>query len=344
MTQTPAIPIKKRRNGALLGLACGDAFGTTNEFARPRDLPPLTKDTLLDGPQTELVGGGPFNVAKGQVTDDTMMATVLHVHLCLEDGIDPEVLHELYRAWCNVTFDIGGQTSAALASANVDQGYISWDQGGRRAAGNGSLMRCAPIGAWRWQDEERDHERIQLAITDAALTHADPKCVSACAAYATAIAHALREEPVTKVTAAAEAAITMAATRLRVTGRYSDDEVNEAAGALSEDLLMAEQDDALVMGEDHGIALDMYGAQGFVRVAFRLAFWHLYHGTPYRDAIIDITNRGGDSDTNAAIVGGLLGAHQGPEALPGAWEIAVINALDRDHRLWEFHPRLFVEV
>jgi ADP-ribosylglycohydrolase len=80
---------------------------------------------------------------------------------------------------------------------------------------------------------------------------------------------------------------------------------------------------------------------GFVRVAFRLAFWHAEHTRSWRDAVVDVASRGGDSDTNAAIVGALLGARDGAAAIPAAWVERVLAAPLPGPASWanEHHPR-----
>jgi ADP-ribosyl-[dinitrogen reductase] hydrolase len=65
---------------------------------------------------------------------------------------------------------------------------------------------------------------------------------------------------------------------------------------------------------------------GFVRVSFRLAWWELFHAPSFEAALIDVVNRGGDTDTNAAIAGALLGAVHGSEAVPARWRAAVLSA------------------
>ena len=101
-----------RARGALLGSAVGDAFGTTNEFAR-LVAPPFP--ALAAGPQREIVGGGPFQVEPGQVTDDTQMACIL-AGVLRERGpsFDPAELARRYAEWAQVAFDAGVQTRRAL--------------------------------------------------------------------------------------------------------------------------------------------------------------------------------------------------------------------------------------
>ena len=85
----------------------------------------------------------------------------------------------------------------------------------------------------------------------------------------------------------------------------------------------------------------LYKTGGLVRVALRLAVWHLAHTSSWRDALVDVASRGGDSDTNAAIVGALLGARDGASAIPEAWGLRVLCATQPGSAAWSaaHHPR-----
>jgi ADP-ribosylglycohydrolase len=96
----------------------------------------------------------------------------------------------------------------------------------------------------------------------------------------------------------------------------------------------------------YGGPVDLQRTAGIVRVAFRLAFWHLVHTASWRDALVDVASRGGDADTNAAIVGALLGARDGARAIPPAWLERVLAATQRGPTDWgdAHHPRHLVEL
>ena len=83
--------------------------------------------------------------------------------------------------------------------------------------------------------------------------------------------------------------------------------------------------------------------QGFVRVAFRLAFWELLHRPTFRDAVLDAANRGGDADTNAAIVGALVGSRVGVDGIPKSWRDTVLDCTPNGPTVWSttYHPKIF---
>ena len=91
----------------------------------------------------------------------------------------------------------------------------------------------------------------------------------------------------------------------------------------------------------YGDELDVHRTAGFVRVAFRLAFWHVVHAPTWTDAVVDVASRGGDADTNAAIVGALLGARDGARAIPASWSERVLAVRQPGSDAWAdaHHPR-----
>ncbi|MFP4017378.1 MAG: ADP-ribosylglycohydrolase family protein, partial [Halanaerobiales bacterium] len=131
--------LKDRFAGALIGLAVGDALGTTLEFSTRGSFEPIN----------DMVGGGPFDLEAGQWTDDTSMALCLAESL-VEDGFDPDSQMGKYIKWymygylgsTGECFDIGNNTAKSL---NHYRGTGEFPEEYEYAAGNGSLMRLAPV-------------------------------------------------------------------------------------------------------------------------------------------------------------------------------------------------------
>lgn len=328
--------------GALFGLAVGDALGTTLEFERR---PAIPFSPPLDGPHREVRGGGPFRVAPGQVTDDTQMATALTVSLMESGGFRADKVGASYLAWSGPAFDIGNQTRDALGRigrgvAALDAGRETWLVGGKKAAGNGSLMRTTPIAIFYQDDPARCRE---VAMQDSAITHFDPRCQLACAAFDATIAAAVaRREGETRPDARALVEVARAAlgdARDAFNAAHSEfaSDGHDAYAGLEADLDRALQPDPDLYGSNVNLAT----MAGFVRVAFRLAFWQLVHADSYEAGLVDTVNRGADADTNGAIVGALLGAYHGLDAIPARWREAVVGALSGATGPWAttYHPR-----
>jgi len=353
--------------GPLLGLAVGDALGTTYEFAR---LEQPSYPTLATGPATDVVGEGPFGLTAGQVTDDTQLAICLARSMVEHHAADPARsefdrvdaldIATRYVAWYQHAFDVGTQTAGSLRMIEDGVGIATagrnvWHVTGRRAAGNGSLMRTAPIGvmlaytATRFEEPER---LVEAALLDSLLTHADPRCAIACAAFDLAIAHGVVLQATTppadiaaKMIDAAMRALPIAAARLRELWSDNRDDlaaIDAAEADLRADLDAARAADPQLYGPD----VDLQRTAGFVRVAFRMAFWHLVHTPSWRDSVVDAASRGGDADTNAAIVGALLGARDGMHAIPEEWLSRVLAVAQPGPMEWAnaHHPRHLIGV
>ena len=343
-TMSKDLGVTDRARGALLGLAVGDALGTTYEFdaIEQRDLP-----TLATGPANDVVGGGPFDLVAGQVTDDTQLAVCLARSIAERGGVQIADLAKRYVAWSEHAFDIGNQTRAAIDRLEAGElassaGLDVWRASERRPAGNGSLMRTAPIGvAFALRSDGLASALIDGAIADSLITHADPRCALACAAFDAAIAAAI-VGPLdgAAMGSTARAALRTGTRRLRAAwaGNALDlEHLEQAALDLETDLDAALTDQPGLYGN----TLHLHRTAGFVRVAFRLAFWHAVHTRSWRDALVDVASRGGDADTNAAIAGALLGARDGASAIPGAWIERVLAVTQPGPAVWAeaHHPR-----
>jgi ADP-ribosylglycohydrolase len=286
-------------------------------------------------------------VRPGQVTDDTQQACALFSSVWNAGRYDLFDAAQRYQAWRAVAFDIGAQTSRVLDEMTggghpVAAGRAVWEASGRYAAGNGSLMRCAPIAVLFAGD---GRSRRRASVDDSALTHFDPRCQLACAAYNGAIARALQPgaRTVEQVFDAAETDLAAAAWYLQRAWPELAEEVAAAQDALAHDLAVARRDDPELYSDE----LHLTRMQGFVRVAFRLAFWELAHAPDFASGVVDTVNRGGDADTNGAIVGGLLGAFHGQPGIPAHWIDQVLGALpevDGDPLTTAYHPRQFLRL
>lgn len=326
---------KQRAVGAVLGMAVGDALGTTYEFRKleQRDYP-----TLATGPATDVVGAGPFDLAPGQVTDDTQLGICIARSFIERGGFDPADIARRYVAWVEHAFDVGSQTIGAIDQLRAGTPYSSagltvWRERDRRPAGNGSLMRTVPVAvALRARPVEAV---VEAAMVESMITHADPRCVLACAAFDAAVHAAIHDLPMLP---AAQAGLELGAKRLRAMWTGEDlEHAERAAFDLHSDLAAAVDDNPRV----YQPGLHIYETAGFVRVAFRLAFWHCQHTASWRDAVVDVASRGGDADTNAAIVGALLGARDGVDAIPAAWRERVMSVAQPGPVEWAdaHHPR-----
>jgi ADP-ribosyl-[dinitrogen reductase] hydrolase len=288
-----------RAEGALLGLACGDALGRPVEFRSPGAI------EAEHGTLTEMIGHGTHGKPAGTITDDTEQALCIARSLVERGEFDPEDIAERFAAWYNSgPFDIGIMTADALG--RIDRG-ASWPDVGQDVweakpegsnAGNGSVMRCAPL-AIAFGD---DREALRRVSRDSSrITHADPRCTHGCAVLNCTIAALLSEDEDPLPTAL-------------------DAVKTDAPGDLV-DILESIPDD---------IAPDELQNSGFVLHTLQTALYHALTADSAEAAIVNAVNEGGDTDTIGAVAGAVAGARFGASALPEHW-LKALQATD-EHR------------
>ena len=272
-----------RYRGALVGLAAGDAVGTTVEFKVRGTFPPLT----------DMVGGGPFHLKPGQWTDDTSMALCLAESLLARGGFDARDQMARYVNWwrwgyhssTGECFDIGTTVRSALA--RFERTGDSWaGSTDPKTAGNGSLMRLAPVVLWAHPDLA---QAKQLAADSSRTTHAAPEAVEACMLFAELMHRALDGATKEEVLVAS-------------TSVYAEPRV--AAIARGDYLQRPES----------GIR-----GTGYVIESLEAALWCFARSGSFEEAVLRAANLGDDADTTAAIVGQIAGAHWGFEGIPSHW-------------------------
>lgn len=279
---TTAQAIQDRAQGAFMGLAMGDAVGTTLEFAS-RDSRPL----LID-----MVGGGPFRLQAGEWTDDTAMAVALADSLLASNGLNEQDLLSRFTAWWREgvysctgrCFDIGATTAQALTR---------WEQSKAdhcgatdpHSAGNGSLMRLAPVAIRYWNDRRALRD---AAARQSKTTHAAPEAVDACVVYAEMMADAIEGRRRSEVLAARP---------------------GDWAGRIA----------AVNSGSWRGRARGEIDATGYVAHSMEAALWAVGRAPAFDRAVLHAANLGQDADTTAAIAGQLAGALVGAADLPVIW-------------------------
>ncbi len=274
--------VRDRGLGAFLGLAVGDAVGTTLEFEE-RDAAPR-----LVG----LVGGGPFGLEPGQWTDDTAMALALAESLVACGKLDCRDLMDRFVRWrrdgayssTGTCFDIGATTSAAL-DRYERTGDPEAGSADPRSAGNGSLMRLAPV-ALRFHS---DRDALSAAaIGQSRTTHGAEEAVDACRAFAMLLADAIDGTPRADVLAP-----------------------RPFSGAPR----IAE----ILGGSWRGQPRDAVRSSGYVVDTLNTALWSVARTGDFRNAVLLAANLADDADTVAAVTGQLAGALYGVSGIPGEW-------------------------
>ena len=286
--RTPWVPSKHpdstrdRALGAFLGLAVGDAVGTTLEF-RPRDAQLRLED---------MVGGGPFGLRPGGWTDDTSMALALADSLAASETLDCRDLMDRFVRWwqhgdyshTGGCFDIGNTTLDALDRYQQTGDPLAGSTD-PRSAGNGSLMRLAPVALRFWQDRPR---LIAAAADQSRTTHGAEEAVDTCRTFAALLADAIAGSPRADVLAPR---------------RF------EGAAAIAQ----------IMAGSWRGRARDTISSSGYVVHTLEAALWSVARTGDFRNAVLLAANLADDADTVAAVTGQLAGALYGLSGIPDHW-------------------------
>jgi ADP-ribosylglycohydrolase len=263
----------ERAQGALLGQVIGDSLGSRVESKSAAEIA-----RLFPGGVRELADGGMLHTIAGQPTDDSEMALTLARLLLREGRHDAERARDAYREWLQTRpIDISETTERGLLGMHTTE-----------SQSNGSLMRVAPIGIWAAGDPAR---AAATARVDSALTHPNPVCLEACAAFCAAIAAGI--------------------------AGASRDEMAKAALAHS----AGPAREAIERGT---LPADFDNARGSVITALQNAFYRLKTSAGPEEALISTVGCGGDTDTNAAVAGALLGAFHGRAGFPSRWIYPVL--------------------
>ena len=278
-----------RAEGVLLGLAAGDALGAGYEF---QDHPPA---------DPEMIGGGPFGFAPGEWTDDTQMAICV-AQVAATGVLDAAEVGERFLRWFgHGPRDVGNQTRLVLAAAR-DAGELMMAAAEyyrlypNASAGNGSLMRTAPVALAHLGNDDAIAESARAV---SGLTHADPLAGDACVLWCIAIDRAVREA---RLDGAREGIAQLDATARQTWAGWLDEAERQPPAT--------------------------FRANGFVVTALQAAHAAVQQtpvpadGPPSGHLVAALkaaVHIGNDTDTVAAIAGSLLGARWGASAVPESW-------------------------
>jgi ADP-ribosyl-[dinitrogen reductase] hydrolase len=278
--------LRDRFRGSLLGLAVGEALGAPAEF--------LTAEQVVEkyGVITELLGGGVYDLAPGEVTDATEMMLCLAESLADHNAFEPEDVMARLGAWL--------ESQPAHVSLTVRAALISyrsgthWDVASRRAyeilggptAGNGSLIRCAPVGLFYYADADK---RREISHRESMLTHFDRLAGWSCAAFNDLLTCALD-------------------------GDLAGDLPEVAAAFVDEDKRVA-----AVLRDTPEAEVEEIVSSSFVLDTLQTALWTVLHAADFEHAVTMAVNMGNDATAAGAVTGALAGAVSGESGIPARW-------------------------
>lgn len=297
-----------RCRGALLGLAVGDAVGTTVEFCPRGSFPRVT----------DMTGGGPFRLPVGAWTDDTSMALALGHSLANCQGFDPVDQMNRYCDWwlkgdyssTGQCFDIGNTTRQALSNFSQTGEPFSGSTD-PRSSGNGCLMRLAPVPiAYHRDMASARHYARESSRT----THGSLVCLETSQLLAEMVVGAIQGQNRDQILFSSDA------------GQYQSEDVRSIAA-----------------GEYRFKDYEQIRGSGYAAACLEAAAWCFWHADDFRDAVLLAVNLGDDADTTGAVVGQLAGAYFGEEGIPTEWLDKLVQRDEITHladRLANLNPPL----
>jgi ADP-ribosyl-[dinitrogen reductase] hydrolase len=301
--------VQDRFKGCLVGLAIGDAVGTTLEFKKPGTFQPIS----------DMVGGGPFGLRVGYWTDDTSMALCLAESLIVHKGMDLRDQMSRYLNWYrhgymsskSTCFDIGNTVCTAL---HLFESTGNPAAGSRDpySAGNGSLMRLAPVPMFYAANPD---QATLMAAESSLTTHGTAACLDACRYYAGLIVAALHGRSKEEILSA---------------GYRPFDKVWEV-GTLDDAV------DRVAQGSFKDRQPPDIAGTGYVVRSMEAALWAFYRSDNFRDGCLLAANLGNDADTTAAIYGQLAGAYYGLDGIPEDWRLKLYlrdEIVEMARKLW----------
>lgn len=282
----------------------GDALGAPVEGMWPEEI------QRQYGRVNELLGGGWLGLGPGEWTDDTAMMLCIARSIVERGRFDPDDAARKFLGWFEAgALGIGRTTWVVLDALRRgaswrDAGRMAHDRLGGISAGNGSIMRCAPIALLDGKDRER---LIRDSIDSSLITHWDPRACWGAVALNLAISQLVYEG--------------RDALLERVTEGIENAEVGKAVARVA------------------GMRLEDIVPSGFVLDTLQAALWCFLNTSSFEDALVTAVNLGGDADTIGAVCGALAGAGYGLVGIPMRWQqplagrLEIVELAERIHRL-----------
>jgi ADP-ribosylglycohydrolase len=305
------MPVKAR--SAYFGAMIGDALGTTLEFK--------TKEEALQTMKAYgyfencLIGKGPFNVAPGQFTDDTEMALALTSVVADGATYTTDAAANAYYKWFkSKPFDMGITTSNAVSQPDAKQMKAAAKKFNAESLSNGMLMRI--YGLVCFYTSKTYEQLIKAVKKDISLTHSHPEAHHIAIIYATILDGAIRGYGY----------------------EYLFDWIrkHDQHSPLVQSLMHSLDNDLAFFNYNGQIyILDDIGSKniGFVGFALWLSLIAMKKYDNYKTAILSTVSHGGDTDTNACIVGAIMGALY-PKTIPSKWIDSVLTCQTTRHKTY----------
>jgi len=288
---------------SLIGLILGDALGVPVEFK--------SRDELVSNPVTGMVGYGTHNLPTGTWSDDSSMTLITMESL--SEGNNPEDIMKGFCKWAysgymtpyGKAFSIGRTTSEACRHYKINKDILKCGGTSERSNGNGSLMRILPISLYYCNDSDKNI--VQKSFEISSLTHAHIRSKVCCAIYSLIV----------RDLGAGKNLYESLANAIRIIKPYiPDTEINEFKRILNFEIVQLNK--------------SSIKSSGYVIDTLEAALWCVFNFDNYKDAVLTAVNLGDDTDTVAAVTGGLAGLTYGLKSVSSKW----INSLAKKDKIF----------
>lgn len=295
---------KNKLKAGIIGHLVGDALGVPVEFKSRKE---LEKD-----PVTDMRGYGTYNQAPGTWSDDSSLTLCLLESLI--DGYDLNDQAEKFISWLDdaywtargETFDVGNTTQISIARLRQEIKPIEAGAGGERDNGNGSLMRILPLAFYLLSSEPES--KFEKTKEVSSLTHSHPRSIVGCYIYLDYAQRLIKDN------------------NLKQSYQQTKSHLNQFIKKESyrSELKYYKK---ILTGNIRDLKETEIKSTGYVVDTLEAVFWVLLNSNSYKESVLKAVNLGEDTDTVAAITGGLAGIYYGFDRIPENWvkQLARLN-------------------
>ncbi len=285
----------------MIGHAVGDALGVPVEFA--------SREELDNAPIIDMEGNGTYPVPKGSWSDDTSMSIALLDSLI--NGINYKDIMQKFLEWLNfakytptnIVFDVGNTTSKSILLYAINKvPALECGQKSEYDNGNGSIMRIHPVVLYLYDKDMPLEEKIEIIHNVSALTHAHIRSKIACGIYAFVLWEILKNPTIESVRIGIDKAEDF---------YKNEEELKYFQRIFSKTFILTKREDIK--------------SGGYVVETLESALWCLLTTNNFRKCVLKAVNLGDDTDTTAAVAGGLAGAMYGYDNIPDKWKETLIK-------------------
>ncbi len=292
----------------IMGFVVADALGVPYEFVKREDLD--------EYPINDMIGHGTYNQPKGSFSDDSSMILCTIDSIICKKEIDYDEIMSRFLKWYNdgeytpngKCFDIGKTTIKGLSNYEIGISPLKCGSKKERDNGNGSLMRILPIAYYIGPKDHLESEDVDLIYNISRLTHSHIRCLISCHIYCEIICNLLKNDGNLREL--------ISKSIDNIIGYYKDKDEREEFNNHFRRII-----DKSIFDESR----DNISSKGYVISSLEAALWSLVNTTNYKDAVLKAANLGEDTDTIAAISGGIAGIYYGYEHIPEDWVNSIIK-------------------